>query len=76
MEAPNDYIEQIDDFLTGRLGERERADFQHQLESNADLQKAVKTQELLLSGIDDFGNDQLRVRLQRISAGRKRSPCT
>jgi len=71
MEAPNEYIDQIDDFLTGRLGEAERTDFEHQLQSDVALQQAVKTQELLLSGIDDFGNEQLKARLQRISADRK-----
>ena len=56
--------EKIDQYLTNRLGEKERADFNQEIATNSDLRDEVNVQRALLGGITAGGNRQLKTRLK------------
>lgn len=56
--------EKIDQYLSNRLSEGERSNFEAEIAANEDLRKEVALQKMLAAGITAGGNRRLKARLQ------------
>lgn len=63
---PEDFAQQIEDFLLGRLNETERKAFEKALANDETLREEVAFRQLIVKGTKQEGRDQLKNRLKQI----------
>lgn len=67
MNREYDYSELIEDYLTGKLSEKQKLEFEAQLKSNPDLNKDLMLQKDIISSIKDARKAELKSMLNNVN---------
>lgn len=60
------YLNQIDEYILGKLPAKEEDDFRQQLLLDSNLADEVKKRELILSGLEALGNEKMRDHIKAV----------
>lgn len=60
------YINQIDDYILGKLSPKEEEDFRQQLLIDSNLAQEVKKRELMRDGLEALGNQKMKERIKAV----------